>query len=123
MAEGDTGGITYTVKEMLAQLDQKIDRIDAKLDSKVDVSAFAQVQQRVEMAADRAIVLGLEIKVNDLISRVELQDKVNAALADRNKRVAETSAQNFTRREKIVGALMGLAALFISAYGVFGGVG
>lgn len=119
-AEGN-GGITFTVKEMLARLDGKVDAIDQKLDRKVDRDDFARIAQRVEQAADRAAVMALEVRFLALEKQIEKQDAVNAALALQSKAVAEKSASNFTKGEKIIGVFLGVAALGISLYSALGG--
>lgn len=116
MSDNIGHSVTYTVKEMLENLGKKIDRIDAKLDSKVDVAAFERIQHRVESAADRAAVLALEIKVNDLIHKVETQDRINEAVRVKSEETAKTSATNFTRKEKIVTVFVALAALALQLY-------
>ena len=50
MAEANgngNGDIRFTVKEMLAGLDKKLDDIDKKLDTKADVKAFEALEYRV----------------------------------------------------------------------------
>lgn len=48
------GGVVYTVKELLGNLDQKLDAVIAKLDGKVDQRAFDELKQRVKVLEDRA---------------------------------------------------------------------
>lgn len=118
MAEGN-GGITFTTKEMLTSLDLKIDRIESKLDRKVDRDTFEKVQVRLEQLADRAAVATLDARLSALEHQIRLQDSVNAALAQKAQETAEKSAQNFTRREKVLGAIVGLVALAIQIYVVW----
>ena len=113
-------GVTFTTKEMLLQLDMKIDAIDAKLDRKVDRDDFQRIASRVEQAADRAAVAALESRFTALETQVRTQDKINEALRVRASEVAEASATNFTRGEKIVATLLALTALTIQILAVTG---
>ncbi len=107
------GGINFTVKEMLTSLDTKIDRIDEKLDHKVDRGEFDRIYSSV---AD------LSSKLVNLESQVKTQDQINAALAQKAKETSEQSATNFTRGEKVVATLLTLIALGIQLYVVTGGI-
>ena len=113
-------GVTFTTKEMLLQLDMKIDAIDAKLDRKVDRDDFQRIASRVEQAADRAAVAALESRFTALETQVRTQDKINEALRVRASEVAEASATNFTRGEKVIATLLALTALTIQILAVTG---
>lgn len=119
MSASHDSGVAYTVKEMLAILEAKIDRLDAKLDRKADAADLDQIRTRVESAADRAVVHALDAKVGALETRIELQDRVNEAIAKKARELQVLSAANFTRREKMLAAAISLAALFVAGYGVF----
>lgn len=112
MAEGN-GGVSFTVKEMLTNLDAKIDRIDEKLDHKVDRGEFNRIYGSVN---------DLTSKLGALESQVRTQDKINAALAQQTKETAEKSASNFTRGEKVIATLLTAIALGIQIYVVTGGL-
>ncbi len=116
MESSGSSGISYTTKELLTRLEEKIDGIDRKLDKKVDASVFEKVQIRVDQAADRAAVVALESRLNALALQIELQDKVNVALSDKSKELANDSARNFTRTEKIVALLLNIVAILVTVY-------
>ena len=97
MAE-DAGSVSYSVKELLAKQDGKLDTILLTLTSKAD---------REEMA-------GVERRVTALEVQSVTQEKVNSALRTEN-------ASNFTRREKVIGSLLALMALLVQVYVQFGG--
>lgn len=101
------------MKEMLTTLDSKIDRIDEKLDHKVDRAEFDRIY---------GSVAELTSKLGALEAQVRTQDQINAALAEKAKETAERSATNFTRGEKIVATLLTLVALGIQLYVVTGGL-
>lgn len=107
-----SGGVSFTVKEMLAQLDSKIDRIDEKLDHKVDRGEFDRIYGTVG---------ALTSKLGALESQVRTQDQINAALAAKARETQEKSATNFSRGEKILAGVLGVAALFIQVYVATGG--
>ena len=97
MAE-EAGSISYSVKELLAKQDGKLDTILLTLTSKAD---------REEMA-------GVERRVTALEVQSVTQERVNKALSTEN-------ASNFTRREKAIGSLLALLALLVQVYVQFGG--
>ncbi len=107
-------GINFTVKEMLTSMDLKIDRIDEKLDHKVDRGEFDRIYTSVS---------DLSTKLVGLESQVRTQDQINAALAAKARETAEQSATNFTRGEKVIATLLTLVALAIQLYVVTGGFG
>lgn len=89
----ETGNVVYTVKELLAKLDGKVDTIILSLGSK----------------AEKSDVEALAKRVVDLEGKVSLQSEVNKALRSE-------SAANFTRREKIIGLLLALLAIAAQIY-------
>ena len=98
MAGDDNGSVSYTVKELLAKLDGKVDTIILALGSKADKAELAEVERRV---------LALE-------KQTETQVRVNEALQ-------VNSAANFTRREKFIGVALALLAVGFQIYAQFGG--
>lgn len=104
-------GNGFTTKDMLLRLDEKLDKLDEKLDRKVDLAHFERQQEKVERR-----VVELEIKLGGLDDQVRIQDKVNAALTKKAQEIATESASNFTRKEKILMALIAIAALLLQAY-------
>ncbi len=98
MSVEPSGSVSYTIKELLANLDGKIDTIILTLSGKADVSDLVEVERRVAK----------------LESKVILQAEVNEALKSSN-------AENFTRREKVLGVLIACGALAVQLYVQFGG--
>lgn len=70
----DDGTIKYTVKEMLAQIDEKISALLIKLDSKADSAQVAEVRRRLERVErekiDRDELTGLRKKVDSVNTRL-----------------------------------------------------
>jgi len=112
VAADGNGGVSFTVKEMLTTLDAKIDRIDEKLDRKIDRDEFDRIYGSVSALTTRLGVLEAQVRT---------QDQINAALAQKAKETAEQSASNFTRGEKVIATALTMLALGIQVYVVTGG--
>lgn len=73
--EGGNGkiGVSFTIKELLANLDTKIDRIESKLDSKVDIVVTDALRVQIN-ALDAKIQSSEAVKVQaDEIGKVYLR--------------------------------------------------
>jgi hypothetical protein len=86
MTEDPGGVVTYRVKDILAEINGKLDRVMDKLDAK----------------AERADVHDIKTRVTALELRARLED-------DRDKQ-SETA---FTRREKILALLIAILAVAV----------
>lgn len=105
-------GVTYTVKELISMLEEKLveqigsivqqlDKIDAKLDDKVSLGTFRDLEARFESFKDRS---------DDRIGRLERAADV-AAAASRSGRALQGFAI------AIVGSAIG-ALIYLAAQGV-----
>lgn len=95
MAAEDSPRVTFGIKELLARIDSKLETIDTKLDTKVDIREFDLMAKRVESNARRI----------DEVDR-KFTERVAIEAARR-----EESTTTFSKREKIVA--LGLAALAV----------
>lgn len=88
--------------------------------NKVEVVALAtSVQDKAnarEFGKMQVHLSDVQKAVTDLADQIRVQDKVNEALRAKSKEIAESTASNFTRREKALAAVMGACALAIQLW-------
>ncbi len=82
---------------------------------------LAEMELRLTRYTDNHIDV-LKASLMALENQIQIQDRINEALAVKAKETQEKSASNFTKGEKIFAAVMGMIALAIQFY-VVGGFG
>lgn len=83
--------VSYTVKELLARIEASLAQIDLKLDLKADSRALEALAKRVDAQGDRIT------SVSRRVERFEERDEA-----------AET---RFSKREKVIGLILGVVAV------------
>src|SRR3954471_14905053 len=106
-SEAGNGRVSYTVKELLANLEKKIAKLLEALEHKADLAQLTQVRKdvmtldgrlkAVESAQETSTVLLQQ--VNKII---QTQDAVQRALNDQAENVQHKSDSAFNRKDKIV---------------------
>ena len=133
--EGNGTSIRFTTKELLQQVNEKLDKIDEKLDAKADKVVVDQVIRRVDdlerrgVRGDEIIEQRSEIKrlaglVDVNLPRFqELQHQFKtqqATIALHNEwmrardAVKEESTSSFSRNEKLVGLFFALITIILN---------
>ena len=90
--------ITYTVKDLLARMDGKLDALDLKLDTKADAKELAQLRVEVAQKADRADIRSLRDDV----------DALKKAQAERDSADRQREKQ-INGRRWLISAVLGVA--------------
>lgn len=113
----DAGGsrVSFTVKELLAEMDSKLERIEAKLTAKADAIDLAILAGRVtalealNIPSVLADVPSIREQVAAILGNTNTRDAVQTALTAEN-------TNRFSRNEKLAGGLFVLANIFLNVY-------
>ena len=89
--------VSYGVKELLGQINAKLENIDAKLDKKADIADIAALTKRLDTNDQR---------ISDI------REDMRVRLAKESERAAG-QAIALTKREKLMGALIAVAAVVV----------
>lgn len=113
----DTGGsrVSFTVKELLAEMYNKLERIEAKLTAKADAIDLAILAGRVtalealNIPSVLADVPSIREQVAAILGNTNTRDAVQTALTAEN-------TNRFSRNEKLAGGLFVAANIFLNVY-------
>lgn len=113
MADGN-GGITYSTKELLQRMDEKLDRITDRIEAKADAAIVVVLQQRIQtMETHGSPALISQIKeTNDLKERVSKLEAPNPSRLIEEFRDAQGEISGLVSwRNRIVGAMSVMAVV------------
>lgn len=113
MADGN-GGITYSTKELLQRMDEKLDRITDRIEVKADAAIVDVLQQRIqtmEIHGSPALI-SLVKDYNELKERVTKLEAPNPERLIKEFRVAQEEIGALESwRNRIVGAMSVMAVV------------
>lgn len=102
-----SGGVrvSFTVKELLAGINSNLAAINTKLDLKADAHELERLSKRVDAQGDRMGAIERRFDENDR----------------REERERNQKRDQFTKREKVIGLALGVAAV-VTPYILHGGI-